>query len=132
MREGEEAHPVLASDTGALLTTLQAKDDARTERMFAALENLLVVTSRSITLYDPFTAEHIWRLERERPIFAHTVQVDLDGVYFSDDGRHMVKIDLENRSIRPELAAIGIVVRQRAADRNHQIGLRQAIPCRFR
>lgn len=96
LRGGEDVHCILDLDTGEPLNIIGPHDRRRAERMFASIENLLVVTAQSILLVDPFTADLLWELNRDRHILSETVCVDLDGVYFSDDGRHAVKIGVEN------------------------------------
>jgi outer membrane protein assembly factor BamB len=95
LRGGEDVYAVLDLFTGEELQVIDPRGDRRAEQLFASLENLLVVTGQSIGSYDPYTGEPVWEVERERHISAETVQVDLDGLYFSDDGRHVEKIDLE-------------------------------------
>lgn len=95
-RDGVDVYCTLDLNTGETLSEIQPPDDARAERMFAPLENLLVVTARSIRSFDPYTAELAWEMESERHILVESVRVDLDGVFYSDDGRHVVKLGLEH------------------------------------
>ena len=94
-QDGADVYCVLDLDTSETLNVIDAHDDRRAKRMFASLESLLVVTAQSVRAYDPYTAELAWEVDRGRHIIAETVRVDLDGVYFSDDGRHVTKIGLE-------------------------------------
>ncbi|MFH0983853.1 MAG: PQQ-binding-like beta-propeller repeat protein, partial [Planctomycetota bacterium] len=95
-RGGTDVYCILDLNTGEPLNVIDPRDDRRAEQMFAALEDLLVVTTQSIRSYDPFTSERLWEENRGHLILAETVQVDLDGVYFSDDGHHVIKLGLEN------------------------------------
>ena len=91
----EDVYRILDLDTGETASEIDPLDDRRAERMFAALEDLVIVTAQSVHSYDPYTGELMWEVDRERHILAETVEIDLDGVYFSDDGRHVVKLGLE-------------------------------------
>ncbi|MCP4590962.1 MAG: PQQ-binding-like beta-propeller repeat protein [bacterium] len=92
---GRDVYVILDVATGEVLSQIEPPDDRNTERLEVVFDNLLVVTSQSLRLYAPYTAELIWQEDRGRHIIAETFCLDLEGVYFSDDGRNLVKIDLD-------------------------------------
>jgi outer membrane protein assembly factor BamB len=44
--------------------------------------------------HDPVTGRAVWSVRREQGILTGTVQLDLDGLYLSDDGKHVEKLSL--------------------------------------
>ena len=94
-KDGDDVCVVLDLATGETLSVVQLPAEHRAERLFAVLGDLVVVTTQSIHCYDPFTGAPAWEVQRERHILTESVRTDLDGVYFSDDGRHVEKLDLD-------------------------------------
>jgi outer membrane protein assembly factor BamB len=95
---GSQVLRVLDLITGEVISSFTLPADGRAERLAATLEDqLLVFASQSISAYEPRSGERLWTLQRERSILTETVRIDLDGVYFSDDGRHVIKLGERGR-----------------------------------
>ncbi|HUU84485.1 MAG TPA: PQQ-binding-like beta-propeller repeat protein [Phycisphaerae bacterium] len=92
---GEPIFCLLETDTGKLLRVLDPEDDRRAEHVLFTLEGrLILVTSETVHCHDPVTGRALWSVRREQGILSGTVQLDLDGLYLSDDGRHLEKLSL--------------------------------------
>ena len=96
-RQGASVCTLLDWDTGEPVGLIPVAQRSQITRLLFALDgSLIVTTSRRIIAFDPATGQRRWVHQAARNIINATVQLDLDGLYFSDDGRHLEKIDLHD------------------------------------
>ncbi|MHC4236317.1 MAG: outer membrane protein assembly factor BamB family protein, partial [Planctomycetota bacterium] len=94
-RYGQPIYGLLAPATGELIRIIEPEDDRQPEHLFVTIEGyVVVVTSETVDCFDPATAQRIWHVERDGGILASTVRLDVDGLYLSNDGRHVEKLRL--------------------------------------
>jgi len=83
--------------TGAWFDAIMTNEKRTVEDLFLTFDGrLILVTSRSISCYDPESGARRWRIAPGGHIRRASLLLDLDAFYFSDDGQHLKKISLEN------------------------------------
>lgn len=78
---------------GAVLT----EEKHAVEGLYITLdERLLLATTRSVSCYDPQTQRRHWRIQLDGRLRPDSLLLDLDALYYSDDGRTVKKIGIES------------------------------------
>ena len=82
--------------TGVAVNTIKINEPRPVDDFFITLDaQLIVTTSRSILAYDVETAAKRWQVTLNGHVRPATVVLDLDALYFSEDGRALRKISLD-------------------------------------
>ena len=83
---------VLDIDTGRAIRTLAPTDLGGAFWYRLSPEGMLVsATNQSLHAMDPYTGRTLWSLRVDGAVYVKTLQVGLDGVFGSQDGRRIVK-----------------------------------------
>ncbi len=84
-------------ETGSLIERIAVDEKRSLLRVFATLDKqLVVVTSQSISSFDPESHDRRWRVQTAGRIRRASLLVDVDALYYSDDGGRVKKISLED------------------------------------
>jgi outer membrane protein assembly factor BamB len=87
---------VLSAADGSTVGVIPTEEDRPVESLFASLDGqLLLTTSQSISAYDSETLRRRWRVVVRGHLRKSSVLIDLDGVYYSNDGRTVTRLSLE-------------------------------------
>ncbi len=88
---------LVRAETGAWSDAIATDEKRAAEDIFVTLDGQLVlVTSQSISSYDPESRTRRWRVSLEGHIRRPSLLLDLDALYFSESGRRLRKISLED------------------------------------
>ncbi len=91
---------LLDASTGEWHDAILTGEEQAVEDVFITLDSqLLLVTLRTVLLYDLETRTLRWRLNAEGRIRRDSLQVDMDGLYFSDDAATVQKVGLEDGTL---------------------------------
>ncbi|MGB2984444.1 MAG: PQQ-binding-like beta-propeller repeat protein, partial [Phycisphaerae bacterium] len=83
--------------TGAWSDAIITDEPHTVKDTFVTLDGQIVVaTAQSLTSYDPETRKRRWRVPLSGRLRRGSLRLDLDAVYLSENGRHLVKIGLED------------------------------------
>ncbi len=83
--------------TGEWLGALPLEEPRTLEEFFVAVDGQVVtVTAQSIAAYDLEGGTRRWRVALEAPLRMSSLLPDIDALYFSEDGRSVRKISLED------------------------------------
>ncbi|MGB0714779.1 MAG: PQQ-binding-like beta-propeller repeat protein [Phycisphaerae bacterium] len=94
-RGGDSAIYVLHAETGELASVISTNEAWAVESLSMTFDGrLLLLTARSITLYDIDQQSAVWRANLDGQLEPETVILDVDGIYLSDDGRRIKKYSL--------------------------------------
>ena len=94
---GQPKLHLLDAGTGQLIDTIPIVESRPVEDIFITLDGQLgVVTSQSIATYDPQTRQRRWRIDLDGHVRQSSVLIDVDALYYSDDGRLIKKIGLQD------------------------------------
>lgn len=88
---------LVRAETGAWSDAITTDEKRAAEDIFVTLDGqLVVVTSQSISSYDPESRTRRWRVSLDGHIRRPSLLLDLDALYFSKSGRRLRKISLED------------------------------------
>ncbi|MCH7838817.1 MAG: PQQ-binding-like beta-propeller repeat protein [Planctomycetes bacterium] len=83
--------------TGTWLDAILTDQTRPVENLFVTLdEQLIMVTSQSISSYDPESRARRWHTPVAGHVHQASVLVDVEAIYFSPDGRELAKIGVED------------------------------------
>ncbi len=86
---------VLDAKTGNLIGSTVTQETRPVERIFVTIDGrVVVVTSQSISLFDASTQKRRWRFASTGLIRSSSLFLDLDAIYFSDNGKTLCKLRL--------------------------------------
>ncbi len=96
MRDGHVALCRIDYKTGEWIGASPTDEARSVENLFVTLDGRIVlVTTQTITAFDAETGRKKWRVPMDGHLRKSSLQLDVDAIYFSDDGRSVRKIDLE-------------------------------------
>ncbi len=88
---------IINIETGEHVRDLLMDDPRSLETLFLTLDGrLITVTAQSISAYDIETGERRWRYAIDGMLRRSSLLVDFDAIYFSEDGRRVRKLNVEN------------------------------------
>ncbi len=91
---------LLDAAAGRWQGAITTNEERAVEDLILTLDGLAVlVTARSVIAYDPQTREIRWRVPVDGRIRRESANADWDALYFTDDGLHLQKINLDNGGI---------------------------------
>ena len=97
MEDGRAVLVLIDAASGAEVKTIPLDESGSVAEIFVALDGqIVVVTSRSITSYDGETGARRWRVHLDAHLRRASLLLDLEALYFSDDGQQLRKISLED------------------------------------
>lgn len=83
--------------TGALVGTIPTDETRPLEDLLVTFDGqVITVTSQSVSAYDIDTAARRWQVSLDGQLRQTSVFLDLDALYFSDDGKVIRKMSLED------------------------------------
>jgi len=97
LEEGSHSVVLLDAGTGTQHARVVSVESRPVEGFFVTLDGqLVIVTTRSLTSYDIDASTMRWRVSLDGHLRSGTLSAGLDAVYFSDDGRRVRKIGLDD------------------------------------
>jgi outer membrane protein assembly factor BamB len=85
------------AETGAWSGTIATDEKRSVEDIFVTLDGqIIVATAQSVSSYDPETRQKRWRVPLGGRLRRTSLWLDVDALYFSDDGVHVEKISVED------------------------------------
>jgi len=88
---------IINIETGEHIRDLLLDDPRSLETFFLTLDGrLITVTAQSISAYDLETGVRSWRYAIDGLLRRSSLFVDFDAIYFSEDGRRVRKLNVEN------------------------------------
>ncbi len=88
---------LIRAATGVWSDAITTDENRPAEEIFITLDGqLVVVTSQSVSSYDPESRTRRWRVSMDGHIRQPSLLLDLDALYFSENGRRLRKISLED------------------------------------
>ncbi len=96
VEDGRNILHLLDAATGKRVGRIDTTETRPVEDVFATLSGQVgVVTSQSIASFDADTAQRRWRVKLDGYLRRASLILDIDAAYYSDDGRVLKKLDLE-------------------------------------
>ncbi len=97
MQDGRVILCLIDSATGAWADAITTDENRTVEEVFVTLDGqIILVTSQSISSYDPESRVRRWRVSLRGHLRRPSLVLDIDALYFSEDGRRVKKISLED------------------------------------
>ena len=97
LRDDRPVVCLLDAATGTWVDAIDVDENRVVENAFMTLDaQIVVVTSQSIVSYDPETHRRRWQTPVEGHVRGRSMLLDVDALYFSDDGHKVRKISLED------------------------------------
>ncbi len=88
---------IINTETGEQVRDLLMDDPRSLETIFLTLDaRLITVTAQSLSAYDIETGVRIWRHAIKGLLRRSSLFVDFDAIYFTEDGRRVRKLNVEN------------------------------------
>jgi outer membrane protein assembly factor BamB len=88
---------LIDASTGRWSDAINTEEQQSVEDLFVTLdERLVVVTSRSVSSYAPQARVRRWRVSFDGHLRRASLLMDIDALYYSQDGRRIRKISLED------------------------------------
>ncbi len=88
---------IINIETGEQVRDLLLDDPRSLETIFLTLDGrLITVTAQSLSAYDIETGVRSWRYAIDGMLRRSSLFVDFDAIYFSEDGRRVRKLNVEN------------------------------------
>ena len=97
VQDGRIVLCLVDATTGAWVDAIITSHKGAVEKLFVTLDRQLVlVTSQSIASYDPDTRKSRWQVAAGGRVRRASLRLEVDALYFSDDGLRLRKISLED------------------------------------
>ena len=88
---------LIDAETGAWVDAITTAERSSVEDLFLTLDGqAILVTSQAISAFDLDSRTPRWRTPTDGHLRRASLRLDLDALYFSDDGRSVRKISLED------------------------------------